>query len=131
MEVQENNPLDIQIAGNHYDFKIQPIEFAEINKLTFSEGNVVKYILRHKRKNGVEDLKKAKHYLEFVKKFHDTKVSIRVLKIQAIVFCEENGVGKDEAEVIKNLCLYVETRSLRPLSIATEIVNKMILNYDN
>ena len=27
-------------------------------------GNIVKYVWRHKRKNGVEDLKKAKWYLE-------------------------------------------------------------------
>ena len=30
------------------------------------EGNVIKYLMRHKHKNGLEDLKKAQHYLEWL-----------------------------------------------------------------
>lgn len=32
----------------------------------FLVGNVIKYVLRYKRKNGVEDLKKARWYLDRV-----------------------------------------------------------------
>jgi len=32
----------------------------------FCEGNVIKYISRYKRKNGIEDLKKAKQYIDFL-----------------------------------------------------------------
>ena len=39
------------------------IAFCESNKLTFIEGNIVKYITRHRAKNGIEDLKKAQEYL--------------------------------------------------------------------
>jgi len=54
-----------QIGGNHYEKqKIQPIEYIEANNLSFCEGNVVKYITRWKYKNGLEDLEKAKWYLE-------------------------------------------------------------------
>ena len=49
--------LDKQVQGNHYqDFKIQPAEFINQNKLLFAEGNAIKYICRHKYKNGKEDL---------------------------------------------------------------------------
>jgi hypothetical protein len=34
--------------------------------LDFYEGNICKYLLRWRKKNGVEDLKKAQHYLEFL-----------------------------------------------------------------
>ena len=34
--------------------------------MDFAEGNIVKYITRYKFKNGVEDLKKAKWYLEYL-----------------------------------------------------------------
>ena len=53
-----------QVDGNHYQTEIQPWDFIEANKLTFIEGNIVKYVARHRKKNGVRDLMKAKHYLE-------------------------------------------------------------------
>ena len=59
--------LDYQVGGSHYrDKAIQPVEFIHANNLGFCEGNVVKYITRHKEKNGIEDLKKAKHYIDLL-----------------------------------------------------------------
>lgn len=61
------HPLDHQVAGGHYKaFKIQPIEFIQGNKLDFCEGNVIKYVCRHREKNGAEDIKKAIHYLRLL-----------------------------------------------------------------
>lgn len=51
-----------QIGGNHYEMAISPIEYISKNKLGFIEGNVVKYISRHKRKNKDEDIKKIIDY---------------------------------------------------------------------
>ena len=49
----------------HYtQFKIQPMAFIAMNGLDFLQGNVIKYVCRYKAKNGLEDLNKAKHYLE-------------------------------------------------------------------
>ena len=59
--------LDHQEGGSHYKkMAIQPIDFIYFNEIPFIEGNIIKYILRHKKKNGLEDLKKAKHYLEIL-----------------------------------------------------------------
>lgn len=56
-----------QVGGDHYAImKIQPIEFILANELGFCEGNVIKYLCRYKRKNGLEDLKKARQYLDFL-----------------------------------------------------------------
>ena len=56
-----------QIGGNHYNNKkIQPIYYITENKLPYCEGNVVKYITRHKEKNGAEDIRKAIQYLIFI-----------------------------------------------------------------
>lgn len=65
--VQDNpqpyNPLVSQEGGGHYKDKgIQPIQYTMQNKLSFCEGNVVKYISRYKNKNGIEDLAKVVHY---------------------------------------------------------------------
>jgi len=58
---------DIQVGGNHYkDFKIQPIEYIQANNLGYCEANVVKYVTRWRSKNGVEDLRKAKHYIDLL-----------------------------------------------------------------
>lgn len=59
--------LDVQVGGSHYkDAGIQPIEYIFANKLGFCEGNVVKYVTRYGSKNGVQDLKKARHYLDML-----------------------------------------------------------------
>lgn len=53
-----------QVGGEHYRTAIQPWDFITANGLGYLEGNIIKYVARHKQKGGVEDLKKAKHYLE-------------------------------------------------------------------
>ena len=56
-----------QIGGSHYKkMKIQPSEFVIANELLFPEGNVIKYICRHRYKNGKEDLEKAIHFIEMI-----------------------------------------------------------------
>ena len=58
---------DKQIGGSHYlKFKIQPSEFANKNNLPFAEGNAIKYICRHQHKGEVQDLEKAKHYIDMI-----------------------------------------------------------------
>ena len=60
-------PSNRQEGGNHYkDMPIQPSEFAQRNKLTWCEANVVKYVCRHRNKNGEQDIRKAIHYLELL-----------------------------------------------------------------
>ena len=68
MSDKENLAKNKQVGGNHYkEMKIQPLEFITANKIPFIEGNVIKYICRHRFKNGVEDINKAIHYLELLK----------------------------------------------------------------
>jgi hypothetical protein len=50
----------------HYDSAIQPLAFIEANHLTFSEGCIIKYVCRHRQKNGRADLVKAAHYLQML-----------------------------------------------------------------
>lgn len=58
---------DTQVGGEHYkSLKIQPIDYIIQNKMNFQDGNVVKYISRHRTKNGAEDVKKAMHYCRLI-----------------------------------------------------------------
>jgi len=57
----------VQVGGSHYkDYPIQPIEYCMKNKLNYCQSNIVKYATRYKDKNGVEDLKKIKHYVDLL-----------------------------------------------------------------
>ena len=56
-----------QEGGGHYkDMKIQPVEFIHANGIGYFEGNVIKYVSRWRAKGGVEDLKKARHYIDLL-----------------------------------------------------------------
>ena len=56
---------DIQHGGTHYKSKtVQPWDYIIENNLGYLEGNVVKYVSRWRDKNGIEDLQKARHYLD-------------------------------------------------------------------
>jgi hypothetical protein len=55
-----------QVGGDHYDLPIQPIDYILANDIGFIEGNIIKYVTRYKRKNGMQDLLKAKHYLDIL-----------------------------------------------------------------
>lgn len=60
-------PLAIQIGGNHYkDLAIQPVEYIHANNIPYMEGNVIKYVTRWSKKNGIADLKKARHYIDLL-----------------------------------------------------------------
>ena len=61
-------PLDKQVGGDHYKTcGIQPVEYIYANKLDYFEGNVVKYITRHRTKGqGKKDIEKAIHYAQLI-----------------------------------------------------------------
>jgi len=66
--------LDRQPGGSHYkSYAIQPVEFIAKNNIPFIEGNIIKYVVRHRDKNGIEDLEKAKHYIEMLIEFEQAK----------------------------------------------------------
>lgn len=59
--------FDNQEGGDHYkEQAIQPIQFIFWNRIGYAEGNVIKYVSRWRSKGGVEDLKKARHYLDML-----------------------------------------------------------------
>lgn len=59
--------LDEQVGGSHYkDMVIQPIEFIHKNAIGFCEGSAITYLCRWRAKNGIQDLKKAIHFIEML-----------------------------------------------------------------
>jgi len=74
-----SDPKNIQVGGDHYKrHTIQPIDvmqeyLSDEAYEGFLYGNIIKYALRWKNKNGVEDLKKLQHYVAFLVKQLETK----------------------------------------------------------
>lgn len=74
-------PIDQEspINPSYYKGKIECIDVIEQLNASFCIGNVIKYVWRWKGKNGIEDLKKAKWYLEraIQEAEHDKEVSVQ------------------------------------------------------
>ena len=64
---KQESAFFMQPGGTHYaEMAIQPTEYIQKNKLGWCEGNVVKYVSRHRKKNGKQDILKAIHYLQLL-----------------------------------------------------------------
>lgn len=68
---------DVQVGGQHYkDMGIQPWEVME-SLLTheefvgFLKGNVIRYAMRQGKKDGTDDVNKARHYAAKLKEIQD------------------------------------------------------------
>lgn len=62
-----SSALKTQVGGRHYkDYPIQPVEFCQRNRIPFCEASAIKYLCRHRSKNGIEDLKKARHFIDLL-----------------------------------------------------------------
>lgn len=64
-EAPKASALDVQVGGNHYSkLAIQPMEFAMTQMYDFAAASILKYVTRHRSKNGAEDIRKALHIME-------------------------------------------------------------------
>ena len=64
---EEVDPMDVQEGGDHYKkYVIQPIEFMHRNNIPSVPSQIMKYVIRYKDKNGLEDLRKAQHLLSML-----------------------------------------------------------------
>lgn len=57
---------DVVNHPHHYTYAegLEVIDVIDNFECNYEQGNIIKYVLRYKYKNGVEDLEKAKWYLE-------------------------------------------------------------------
>ena len=66
--VKVYNMIKENVSPDYYArYDIEPISFIMRNNIPYAEGNVIKYVLRHDMKGGVEDIDKAIRYLELIK----------------------------------------------------------------
>lgn len=67
----ENIRLLSHVTPGHYSkWELDPVSFIMLNDIPFAEGNVIKYVMRHRDKDGVKDIDKAIRYLQMIKEKH-------------------------------------------------------------
>ena len=91
------DPNEYQIGGSHYQGEYQHWDFVCDTNLHYLLGCATKYIARWRKKNGIEDLRKASHYIS---KAVESKVKIPVKpSFELIVkFCGQ--LHDDDSEII-------------------------------
>lgn len=83
--VQDAPPSDAVFRPSHYArWNIEPITFISANNLDFLTGNVIKYVMRHDAKNGLEDLRKAARYLEILIGHVEREKAGTSIKVEAV-----------------------------------------------
>lgn len=93
--MSNNDPLNKECGGTHYQqFAMQPIELIVACKWDFIQGNIAKYLLLAKYKNGQEDIDKAVHYCELGRKMQDDDGCIDNTAI-VNTFIRINGLNED------------------------------------
>ncbi len=95
---KQAHPLKRQVGGTHYTgFEIQPVELFHHNQVPFCTASAIKYLMRHRRKGGFQDLEKAKHYVELLRSLGDPE------PMDAERFIYANGMKPFEGAILTHL----------------------------
>lgn len=109
---------------SHYDMPIQPIEyFASAYKQAIS-ANIVKYAMRHLRKNGKEDLEKARWYVDWLLKAHREASEITTKQ-----FIEKNELEPEVGEILVLLEVFkaIESRNSYTADKIIGLIDKQLI----
>jgi len=80
--VPEERASDAVFRPSHYArWPVEPVSFIAYNGLDFLTGNCVKYLMRHDAKNGIEDLYKARRYLDMLISLEQRKAAGEDFKV--------------------------------------------------
>lgn len=117
--------LDEQIGGVHYKkLAVQPIELIAKSNLNFFQGNIVKYISRYEFKNGVEDVKKARHYAELAWDLQPKNYAGWLKSASAKFYCQNNAFSERKTNIIIHAVLGNYVSVIHECDLLIEQLNK-------
>ncbi len=92
-------PTETQVGGSHYkDMPIQPATFILRNGIGFHEGSAIKYLCRWRKKGGIEDLKKARHFIDMLIEDAEAAAACKAADDKMMDWVEANYEPPGEAE---------------------------------
>jgi Protein of unknwon function (DUF3310) len=120
---ERSDPNDRQIDGEHYraaNKDYQHWDLVADYGLSYFIGNMTKYVCRWRKKHGLTDLEKALHYLD---KLISLELSYRFIPKRKLYlptdtagkFCEQQGLGELETEIVILSVRYREQQDLPPI----------------
>jgi hypothetical protein len=131
--------LKRQVGGSHYQSSgVQHAQFCQANRIPWCESSALKYLTRHRRKNGRQDLEKAKHYLEIcchedylVRNANPVGMYPKNFMIPLATFLKDNAVPAAEAEIMKLIVSHQEVHGESTLLNAIRKIDTLIKHYDD
>lgn len=69
---------DKQVDGSHYKAPIECWDYILANNIGYLEGTAIKYLTRWRKKGGLNDIKKAIHFLEKLVEVEEAKTESHV-----------------------------------------------------
>ena len=75
-EIKTEQANDRQVGGKHYQTEIQHWDYVIANDIPYLEAQIMRYVGRHKKKHGLQDLYKAQHFLEKLLETEERKYKI-------------------------------------------------------
>lgn len=106
------NANDDQVGGKHYSSEYQHWDYVEDTKLPYLLAQISRYVIRWRKKNGLEDLRKAVHYVIKQREVHEANRT-HYLKLTE-KFIRTNKLAEDE-ELVLNLIVDYHLGSLAKL----------------
>jgi hypothetical protein len=101
---------EMQVGGRHYKSDYQHWDLAITIPLNYLEGCTTKHVTRWRKKLGMQDLRKAMHYLEKLIEVADYKLKRNLSKSEMSAevnrFALGNNLSFMEEEYILALCTY-------------------------
>lgn len=114
-----------QVAGTHYRSDYQHWDLVVDMALGYFEGQITKYVTRHQKKHGEQDLRKALHFtrkLEEVVNDGRTYHSVSVFPPRAVRdYCDKNNLPELDSRIIENTVFWrtvVDLRHIQQLLVA-------------
>jgi len=129
---------ETQVGGKHYKgVAIQHWDMVAANGLGYFEGQVSKYVTRWRKKNGLEDLNKAKHFLQKLIEVvaahgvethvHSVANNVCLLawpRVDMYAYAETNGLTANEGMVCELMDTWYEDASR--LQFAMDLIDGLI-----
>lgn len=116
---------ETQVGGDHYRTAFQHWDFmAESFGAAWFKGSITKYVSRHRKKNGLQDLQKARHYLvKLIELVEQEKLPLPLPWTFGDEFAEANKMESDDAAVFRQV---VKASTLPELSVALTMLDILI-----
>lgn len=126
-----SDPNERQVGGSHYKVGVEHWDWTEAQGVGYLEGCATKYVVRWRKKNGLEDLEKALHYVEKLMALHGNAKLRRMNRVTIIEagmterFLTANGLTLEglEANVVYGLLLW---RTNKDLITVRECIRELI-----